>query len=450
MEIQDTIAAVATPPGRGGIGIVRLSGPLARAIAEPLLRLRHALAAGQARFAAVLDPENQQAVLDEAVVTFFAAPHSYTGEDVVEVAAHGSPVVLEAILRAAVAGGARLAEPGEFTQRAFLAGRLGLTEAEAVNDLIQASTLHAARIAAAQLGGSLARKAAPVKLQLVALIAELEAGVDFAEDDLETLAQAELLERVQPVLLQVQALAATYAYGRLVRDGFTLAIVGRPNAGKSSLFNRLLGRERAIVTPYPGTTRDAITETLSLDGIPVRLVDTAGLREAPASPEGEAEAQGIARTREQMAEADLVLHVVDATEPRHAEDLATEAMLAGRISLTVLNKIDLQASAPLAGVPVSALTGEGMDDLRKAIVARLAGDAPRAESAIVTSMRQHQALLECAAALRAALLAAEQRLPHELLLLDLHAALEALDTLTGATTPDDILNLIFSQFCIGK
>ena len=204
------------------------------------------------------------------------------------------------------------------------------------------------------------------------------------------------------------------------------------------------------MTPYPGTTRDAITETLSLDGIPVRLVDTAGLREAPASPEGEAEAQGIARTREQMAEADLVLHVVDATEPRHAEDLATEAMLAGRISLTVLNKIDLQASAPLAGVLVSALTGEGMDDLREAIVARLAGDAPRAESAIVTSMRQHQALLECAAALRAALLAAEQRLPHELLLLDLHAALEALDTLTGATTPDDILNLIFSQFCIGK
>ena len=471
MHTQDTIAAIATPPGRGGIGIVRLSGPHARAIAEPLLRLRHPLAPAQARFATVLDPETR-APLDEAVVTFFAAPHSYTGEDVVEIAAHGSPVVLETILRAALAGGARLAEPGEFTQRAYLAGRLGLTEAEAVNDLIQASTLHAARLAAAQLGGSLARTVAPVKQQLVALIAELEAGVDFAEDDLETLAQADLLARLPTLLVQVEALAATYTYGRLVRGGFTLAIVGRPNAGKSSLFNRLLGRDRAIVTPYPGTTRDAIAESLALDGIPVRLVDTAGLREAPATPEGEAEAQGIARTREHMAEADLILHVLDATQPGpaedqtgraedqtgraedqtgHAEDLATAASLAGRTSLTVLNKIDLHHSAEnVSGIPVSALTGAGIDTLRQAIVTTLAGNTPHAESAIVTSLRQHQALLESAAALRAAQLAARQRLPHELLLLDLHTALEALDSLTGTTTPDDILNLIFSQFCIGK
>ena len=444
---QDTIVAIATPPGRGGIGIVRLSGPAARAIAEPLLRLRNPLVPAQARFAAVLDPETDEP-LDEAVVTWFAAPHSYTAEDVVELAAHGSPVVLEAILRACLARGARLAEPGEFTQRAFLAGRLGLTEAEAVNDLIHASTLHQARLAAAQLGGSLARAVAPLKQQLVALIALLEAGVDFVEDDLDLIPQAELLASVEHLQARTRALAESFAYGRLVREGFTLAIVGRPNAGKSSLFNRLLERDRAIVTAQPGTTRDAITETLSLAGIPVQLIDTAGLREAP---EGEAEAQGIARTRTHMAEADLVLHVIDATQPKHPDDAATQASLTGRPGLVVLNKTDLLSSQPAhLGVAVSALTGEGIEALREAVLATLSRAAPHHESAIVTNARQHQALMAASAALTAAHLAASQGLPHELLLLDLHTALEALDTLTGTTTPDDILNLIFSQFCIGK
>ncbi len=450
LHSQDTIVAIATPPGRGGIGIVRLSGPEARAIAAPLLRLRHPLAPAQARFATVLDPETQ-APLDEAVVTFFAAPNSYTAEDVVEIAAHGSPVVLETILRATLAAGARLAEPGEFTQRAFLAGRLGLTEAEAVNDLIHASTLHQARVAAAQLGGSLARTVAPTKRQLVELIAQLEAGVDFVEDDLDLIPQADLLTSLGSIHAALRALAATYDYGRLVRNGFTLAIVGRPNAGKSSLFNRLLQRDRAIVTAQPGTTRDPITESFSLDGIPVQLVDTAGLRDAPQTPEGEAEALGIARTRTHMAEADLVLHVIDASQPPHPENDATQAALAGRLSLTILNKTDLAPSEPAPDtIPVSALHGTGLDILRQRILETLGRTAPQADTAIVTSLRQHTALSEALSALGAAQQAAIGGLPHELLLLDLHAALDALDTLTGTTTPDDILHLIFSQFCIGK
>ena len=447
MYREDTIVAIATPPGRGGIGIVRLSGPEARSLAEPLLRLRNPLAPAQARLATVLDPETQ-APLDEAVVTYFAAPNSYTAEDVVEIAAHGSPVVLDTILRACLARGARLAEPGELTQRAFLAGRLGLTEAEAVADLIAASTLQQARLAAAQLGGSLARSIAPVKQQLVELIAQLEAGVDFAEDDLDLIPQAELLAKLAQLEHATEVLAETYDYGRLVRTGFTLAIVGRPNAGKSSLFNRLLERDRAIVTAQPGTTRDALAEPLSLNGIPVQLIDTAGLRDAP---EGEAEAQGIARTRTHMAEADLVLHVLDATQPPHPEDAATQASLAGRPAITVLNKADLLAEKPEhEGLSISALTGYGIDALRSSILTTLTHTVPLAEQAIVTNARQHQALSSASQALASAHRAAVQSLPHELLLLDLHAALEALDSLTGTTTPDDILHLIFSQFCIGK
>ena len=280
-----------------------------------------------------------------------------------EVACHGSPVLLETVVRACVARGARLAEPGEFTQRAFLAGRLDLTQAEAVHDLISSTTLHQARVAAAQLGGSLSRTVTPVKQRLVELIATLEAGVDFAEDDLDLLPQAAIAAGIADVLAPLTALAGTYGYGRLVREGFTLALVGRPNAGKSSLFNRLLGRDRAIVTALPGTTRDAITETLALDGIPVHLVDTAGLRDAPAGPEGEAERAGIARTGAAMAEADLVLHVLDATRPRSPAEAATQARFAERPHLVVLNKADLAPSCerPTGAIATSALTGEGLD-----------------------------------------------------------------------------------------
>src|ERR1700677_3433166 len=303
---EDTIVAISTPPGRGGIGILRLSGPAARTIPEPLLKLRHPLAPAHARFAQIIDntAETPGTVLDEAVVTYYAAPHSYTSEDIVEIAAHGSPVLLDHLLRQCLATGARLAEPGEFTQRAFHSGRLDLTQAEAVHDLIEATTLHQARIAARQLGGALSSRIAPIKQQLIALIAALEAGIDFAEDDIDLLPANEITAQIAAIQAPLTALEHTFAYGRIVREGFTPAIIGRPNAGKSSLFNRLLQRDRAIVTAAPGTTRDPITERLAIGGVPVELVDTAGLRDAP---EGEAETQGIERTRLAMADADFVV-----------------------------------------------------------------------------------------------------------------------------------------------
>jgi tRNA modification GTPase len=464
---QDTIVAISTPPGRGGIGIVRLSGPNARAIAESMLRLARPLAAGRARRAHLLDliERGGEAVLDEAVVTFFAGPRSYTAEDVVEIATHGSPVILEAVLRTAIAAGARLAEPGEFTQRAFLSGRLDLTQAEAVNDLIAAQTLAQARIAAAQLGGSLAQTIAPHKHKLIALIAELEAGIDFAEDDLDLLPPEQIALQIHAVQQGFVLLADSFAYGRILREGFTLAIVGRPNAGKSSLFNRLLDRERAIVTAQPGTTRDPISERLSLDGIPVELVDTAGLREVAPGAEFEPERQGITRSRITIAEADMVLHVVDLAEFAdaqriepldHPEDRALAESLEGRPHLLVLNKLDLAGGIADAAftrnkaVAISARTGQGLAELRAAILAPLTRHMPSADSTVITNLRQHQALTATVQALERAAAATAGSLPHEMLLLDLYAALESLDALTGQTSSDDILHLIFSTFCIGK
>src|ERR1035441_10024019 len=379
--ITDTIAAISTPPGRGGIGIVRLSGPEASSIAAQLVCLRQPLEHARTRLADVLDENTSAdaARIDEAVVTFFGAPHSYTAEDQVEIAAHGSPVVLELLLGRALALGARLAEPGEFTQRAFLSGKLDLTQAEAVRDLIAAQTLTQARQAASQMGGALSRRVAPVKQALVELIALLEAGIDFAEDDVEVTGQAEIARRIGELRPPLTALEASFARGRIVHDGLSLAIVGRPNAGKSSLFNRLVERERAIVTATPGTTRDTVTERISLDGIPLELVDTAGLRSGHGDEgsEGqrvhlqEAEQLGIRRSREALADAALVLIVLDATEPLNDEERRLLAAVAGRPALVAVNKSDLiEAARPLpdcAGVPAlatSALTGEGIPALR--------------------------------------------------------------------------------------
>ena len=448
-EFEDTIVAISTPPGRGGIGIIRLSGPAARSIAEPLLKLRHPLAPAQARFAEILD--NTGETLDEAVVTWFEKPHSYTSEDIVEIAAHGSPVLLDHLLRQCLAAGSRLAEPGEFTQRAFLSGRLDLTQAEAVSDLINSTTLHQARIAAQQLGGSLSRQITPIKQQLIALIAALEAGIDFAEDDIELLPNQEITAQIQTIQAPLIALEQTYTYGRIVRDGFRLAIVGRPNVGKSSLFNRLVERERAIVTATPGTTRDLVTERVSLEGIPVELIDTAGLREST----DEAESLGIAKSREIMAEADVVLLVLDATTSPNEEDEATVAVLADRPFLLVINKKDLAPVAHLSKhqhptLETSARTGAGLAELRRAILSLLTRETPGAETALLTNIRHQQAVSAALVALVRAHQAAIAIIPHEMILLDLYEALHSLDTLTGTTTSDDILKLIFSKFCIGK
>lgn len=453
----DTIAAISTPPGRGGIGIVRLSGPLAASIAAQLVALRQPLEHARARLADVLDaPESGSARIDEAIVTWFAAPNSYTAEDVVEIAAHGSPVVLDLLLRRALALGARLAEPGEFTQRAFLAGRIDLTQAEAVRDLIDAQTLTQARQAASQMGGALSRRVLPMKQSLVELIALLEAGIDFAEDDVEVTAQAEITRRIAELIAPLRALEASSTRGRIVHDGLTLAIVGRPNAGKSSLFNRLVERERAIVTATPGTTRDLVTERIALDGIPLELVDTAGLREA----QEEAEQMGIARSREALADAALVLVVLDATQPLNDEERGLLAAMQGRPAIAAVNKSDLAAegaaateraatSAGIPALPTSALTGQGIAELRGRIVELATGGAA-AEPGMLTSLRHQQAIATAHQALGDADRANGESLPHEMILIDLYRSLWALDSLTGQTTPDDILNLIFSTFCIGK
>ena len=339
--VTDTIAAISTPPGRGGVGIVRLSGPQAASIAVQLVCLRSPLEHARARLADVLDAEGEASRIDEALVTFFAAPNSYTAEDLVEIAAHGSPVVLELLLRRALELGARLAEPGEFTQRAFLSGRLDLTQAEAVRDLIDAQTLTQVRQAASQMGGALSHRVAPIKQSLVELIALLEAGIDFAEDDLDVTPQQEIARRIAELTPLLAALEASFARGRIVHDGLTLAIVGRPNAGKSSLFNRLVERERAIVTATPGTTRDLVTERISIGGIPIELVDTAGLREG----REEVEQLGIARSREALADAALVLVVLDATQALNDEEHRLLAAVDGRPALIANNKCDLVESA---------------------------------------------------------------------------------------------------------
>ena len=453
----DTIAAVATPPGRGGIGIIRLSGPQAWQIASRLVRLRRELEAGRAGLAQVLDPGVPDAgAIDEAVVTPFAAPHSYTGEDVVEIAAHGSPVVLDTLLRSAMNFGARLARPGEFTERAFLSGRLDLTQAEAVHDLIAAQTLEQARMAAQQLGGALSRRVTPIKERLVTLIALLEAGMDFAAgelDDVDVVSPEQIDSTLAEVREPLERLARSYAQGHRLREGASLALVGRPNVGKSSLFNRLLERERAIVTPLPGTTRDTVEEATAIGGVPLRLIDTAGLRLAGEAPADEAEALGIARSREALADADLVIVVLDATVAPGDEEADLLQSLDGRPHLVVRNKADLLRSpATVDGdaILTSAITKHGIEELRSGILRLLQADGEIAAGGVLNSLRQQEAVADALQSLSAAETANETGVPHEFLLADLHGALRSLDSLTGQTTSDDILNRIFSTFCIGK
>ncbi len=475
MNLDDTIVAIATPPGRGGIGVVRFAGPEARSIAAPMLRLKHELEPGRAVFGELIEPcgsdtpppgtdhvgtgvharpaeQSSATRIDEVVVSYFAKPHSYTTDDIIEISAHGSPVVLRHIVELALARGVRLAEPGEFTMRAFLNGRIDLTQAEAVRDLIESQTLYQAKVAAQQLEGALSHRLQPIKQKLVELIALLEAGIDFAEDDVSVLPGKQILEHLAAIRGPLEQLARSFSYGKIVHEGLTLAIVGRPNVGKSSLFNRLAERERAIVTATPGTTRDLVTETVSLGGIPLKLVDTAGIRRAL----DEAESIGIKKSMEALADADLVLVVLDASQPSSQEDEELLTQVEQRSAIIVLNKADLadtrmQLSTQHKAVRTSALTGEGIADLRAIILRETTGKtATSAESGFLTNARHQSLVSHSLAALNAAQVAVENRVPHEMLLLDLYNALRPLDEITGATTNDDILNLIFSRFCIGK
>ena len=425
--------------------MVRISGPQARSICEAVLRLprTHEWRPWTASLAELIDRDEQ--VVDQVVVTFFGSPRSYTAEDVVEISCHGAPVVLRFCVERACRRGARLAEPGEFTLRAYVNGRIDLPQAEAVRDLIEATTLYQARIAAQQAEGSVSRRIGPLKEALLELISLLEAGIDFAEDDVSVASQTEIMGRVHSVQDGLERLAATFVYGKLVHSGITLAIVGRPNVGKSSLFNRLLEQDRAIVTDIPGTTRDLVSEVASLDGIPVRLVDTAGIR----AGQDIVETLGIERSYQAMADADVTLVVFDLAAPLNEEDLALfeRAHKQGRYILAG-NKADLPRVADLADdfVAVSALTGAGIAELRR----KIAPTIPFDESALITSVRHEQLIRESIEALEQARKAIMHGIPHEMLLLDLYAALRPIDAMTGATSADDILNRIFSTFCIGK
>ncbi len=447
MNPHDTIVAVSTPAGRGGLGVVRISGGDARAIADRILRF-HKPADWKPWTALLAElPDAEGQTIDQVVVTFFERPRSYTAEDVIEISCHGSPVVLRHAVERACGAGARPAEPGEFTLRAFLNGRIDLPRAEAVRDLIESTTLYQARIAAQQAEGSVSKRIAPLKSQLVDLISLLEAGIDFADNDVPIPADAAILARMAPVIQGIERLAASFAYGKLVHEGLKLAIVGRPNVGKSSLFNRLLEQERAIVTAIPGTTRDLVSETASVEGIPVKLFDTAGIR----TGQDVVETLGVERSFQAMADADLTLVVIDLSEPIEDADreLMDKARGQGR-HLLVGNKCDLprRASAEDAIAEVSALTGAGIPELRRLIHQAIA--PVEQEAGFVTSVRHERLLRSALASLENAHAAVAKHIPHEMLLLDLYAALESLDGLTGATTADDILNRIFATFCIGK
>lgn len=446
---------------------MRLAGPEACAIASSMLRLPRALEANRAIFGDLVEPGNpapdaEQARIDEVVVTYFQKPHSYTTDEIVEIAAHGSPVVLHHAVELALERGARLAEPGEFTMRAFLNGRIDLTQAEAVRDLIDSQTLFQAKVAAQQLGGALSHRITPIKQRLVELIAVMEAGIDFAEDDVPVAPAEQVLGRIAAVREPLQRLADSFAYGKVVHEGLTLAIVGRPNVGKSSLFNRLVERERAIVTATPGTTRDLVTETVAIGGIPVRLVDTAGIRKAL----DEAESIGIRKSMEAVADADLVLVVRDVSRPASTEDGELLKALRDRPVIMAMNKADLwdgslrTAFEPcdttaddshIAAIATSAVTGQGIEELRSEILRRVSGDGGgQQESGLLTNVRHRQLVADTLAGLDAAATATTDAMPHEMVLLDLYRSLRALDDITGATTTDDILNLIFGSFCIGK
>ncbi len=454
-EAGDTIAAISTPLGEAGIGIVRLSGPQALEIARRLFRPHRPRAvwrSHQLYLGHIVDAHGES--IDEVLLTLMRAPHTYTREDVIEINCHSGYAVLSRILDEVLAGGARLARPGEFTLRAFLAGRLDLTQAEAVLEVIQARSRAGLRVAEAHLEGYLGRQVADLRENLLDILAEVEAALDFPEEapDLSVRKLSKALSEVQARLLHLRD---SYQEGRLLREGLQVVIVGRPNVGKSSLLNRLLKTERAIVSPIPGTTRDFIEESIVLQGIPVRLTDTAGLRTA----QDQVEEIGLERTRERLAGADVVLYLVDGSQPLTLEDCAALEGLAHRQGLAVINKIDLPqelAENELAKVTsfpmvkISALTGQGLDELQGGLLKLALTGGGRTEGVMVTEARHHQHLCKCLDFLHQAggLLISDP--PWELVALELREAIRELGEITGEEIGEEVLERIFSGFCIGK
>lgn len=448
---DDTIVAIATPPGRGGIGVVRVSGPASADAVRAVLREPVDLPPRHATLASV---KGASGCLDHVLATRFPGPASYTGEDVVELSGHGSPLLLRQLVAAVVQAGARLAEPGEFTLRAFVNGRIDLVQAEAVADLVDAVTPLQARVAFDQLEGTVTGAIREIEAALFDLVARLEASLDFPDEGYHFAAAAAVAAETQALLGRTQALLADARRGRLIREGRQVVILGKPNVGKSTLFNRLLGAERAIVAAAPGTTRDLLAETVELEGMPVTLVDTAGIH----ATANEVEAEGVARARRALGVAAAVLLVLDGSRPLAAEDRELLRETAARDRLLVVNKADLPArwatgelGAGGRVVTVSLRDDDDLGGLRAAAADMLCGAGePLRDTPLLSNLR-HIGLVERAAqALARAAEAAAASVPEELLLADLQDARAAFEEVTGKRTSDDVLHAIFARFCIGK
>lgn len=454
----DTICALSTPPGRSGLAVVRLSGTQAHEIASKIFRVRHdagRMPMRRAVLGQMINPRDGSEI-DEGLATLFRAPHSYTGEDMCELSLHGSPVLIAELLDSLCELGARPAEPGEFTFRAFLNGKMDLSQAEAVRDIIDATTLYQAQVAARQRSGALARELQPARQALIDAIVQLESAVEFEEGappgGWQGLAQGTLRMAVE----QLGRLADSFRRGRIVRDGFSMAVVGRPNSGKSSLFNALLAQNRSIVAEMPGTTRDLVSEFTSIGGIPVRLLDTAGIRHS----ECLVEKMGIDRTREAIADADAILLVMDLSRPLSEEDLELRAQLNSFRRITVMNKCDLQScwdveqilefSGNWPHAVVSARSMAGISELRGLILEQLLGKAQGPDGILVTNLRHCRSLEKTKSYIEKAISLIETGESEEYALADLNGALRSLGEITGETGVEDLLSEIFSRFCIGK
>lgn len=458
--MADTIVALATPPGRSGIGVVRLSGPEAAAFARRLCSdIKYDPNPRHASLKALADLETGEPI-DEAVLTYFKGPHSFTGEDVVEISCHGSPVLLRQIIDACLKLGARLAEPGEFTLRALANGRMDLAEAEAIRDLIDARTSASARQAVRQMRGEFSNRLQPIKDELLDVIVVLESALEFVEDDLPMTQADRLRTNLEQIAGDIGEMAATFKAGRLLREGLKVTLAGRPNVGKSSLFNALLGTERAIVTEIAGTTRDQINEGFVVHGIPVVLTDTAGLRETTDT----VESIGVERSRRAMADADLVIVVIDASDVSPDEDAQVLESISELPHVVALNKLDKIISVDemldsVRGivqnengeiVPVSAKNGAGLDQLKHAIVHPFIAHEGSDGGFLVTDARHHDLLTRSRDEILSSLELLDQKASEELTLIGLHNALRYLGQITGETTTEDMLTRIFSTFCIGK
>lgn len=450
---MDTIVAVATPPGRSAIGVIRMSGPQSLVIARLLIHEEEFQPEpNQTVLKKIIDERG--AVVDFALVSYFKAPHSFTGEEMVEISCHGSPIILRDVLDRIQNFDGRLAGPGEFTLRACRNGKMNLSQAEAIRDLINAQTLAAATQATRQLKGELSSTLQPCKEILISVIVKLESALEFVEDDLPAVQREEIENKVERVREAVADLAHTYSSGHLLREGLRVSLIGKPNVGKSSLFNKLLRFERAIVTELPGTTRDSLTESVSLRGIPIALTDTAGMREA-----GDLiEAIGIERTQQAIADADLLIVVLDGSSQLSAEDLAALSQSIERKHIVAINKSDLSNVAEFDSqlmdqrkvVHVSALTGEGIEDLTAAILEPFGSVDSESVGLLITDSRHHDLLKRAEASLAESGRLLKAEAGEEIVLVGLHNALGFLGAITGETTTEDILSEIFSTFCIGK